>query len=112
MHFRSLEEELPSLESVSSENSQESDKSDDLYRIRKLETIIAELTPSDTTAATTAKPIRTCANTETQTMSTGDIIMTSVYSEWHKNKLFSVTIKVFYVFWQFERCWEHGNSVN
>jgi len=78
MHFRSLEEELPSLESVSSENSQESDKSDDLYRIRKLETIIAELTPSDTD--TTANPIRTCA-TETQTLSTGDIIMTSVYSE-------------------------------
>ena len=25
-----------------------------------------------------------CANNETQTMSTGDIIMTSVYSEWHK----------------------------
>ena len=77
--FRSLEEELPSLESVSSENSQESDKSDDLYRIRKLETIIAELTPSDTN--TNANPIRTCANTETQTLSTGDIIMTSVYSE-------------------------------
>ena len=80
--FRSLEEELPSLESVSSENSQESDKSDDLYRIRKLETIIAELTPSDATAAeTTALTRATCATTETQTMSTGDIIMTSVYSE-------------------------------
>ena len=74
MIFRSMEEELPSLESVSSENSQESDKSDDLYRIKKLETIIAELTPGDT-----AKPIHTCA--ETQTLSTGDIIMTSVYSE-------------------------------
>ena len=85
LYFRSLEEELPSLESVSSENSQESDKSDDLYRIRKLETIIAELTPSDTTneATTTVKalPRATCATTETQTMSTGDIIMTSVYSE-------------------------------
>ena len=84
MSFRSLEEEMPSLESVSSENSQESDKSDDLYRIRKLETIIAELTPSDTTAETTTAKALTrvaCATTETQTMSTGDIIMTSVYSE-------------------------------